>query len=176
MTPKATKKPNQPSHLKDLILLFGIPISIAIFAAIVVYTPRFFANPKYDFIYSICNNYACRDSYSVDSTGYVSREYTNSSNLNYYNDSGTIRYYDAKNDSTRSLTLDEAKRYRLNTSSKSIDGYTLIREQTGSGFLFWGDYDSGWYLKNGSKKKEVELSNNGSYYSRDIKFLGWVNQ
>lgn len=173
MANQTIKKNNPPSHLKDLILLFAIPIGIAVFAAIAVYTPRLFANPKSDFIYSVCSNYNCNYDFNVDSSGYVSQY---SMNRDYYNGTSTLRYYNAKDDSTKSLTLEEAKRYQLNTSSKSPDGYSLTREDSDSGFLFWGNYDSGWYLKNGAKKKRVELSTNGSYYSRDVKFLGWINK
>jgi hypothetical protein len=74
------------------------------------------------------------------------------------------------------LTLEEAKSYQLNTSSKSPDGYSLVRDNNDNGFLFWGNYESGWYLKNGAKKKNVELSTNSSYYSQDINFLGWINK
>lgn len=173
MANKTVKNPNQPSHLKDLILLFAIPIGIAVFAAIVVYAPRLFAHPKYDFIYSVCSSYDCSYDFNVDGSGYVSQY---STNRDYYNGTSTLRYYHANDDSTRSLTLEEARRYQLNTSSKSPDGYILAREESGSGFLFWGNYDSGWYLKNGAKKKKVELSTNASYYSRDVKFLGWINK
>lgn len=169
-------KKTKNSHLKDLVLLFGIPIAIAVFAAVVIYTPMLSANPKYDFVYSVCDDYRCRNSYSVDATGYIYQDYPNSSSLDYYDHTANLRYYESSNDSTRSLILEEAKRYRLNTSSKSPDGYTLTRESSSSGFLFWGDYDEGWYLKNGAKKKRVELTTNNSYYSRDVKFIGWVNK
>lgn len=177
MSQSAGKKTNSNNHLKDLILLFAIPIAIAVFAAVVIYVPRLLADPKYDFIYSICDDYRCKNSYSVDSTDYITQDYySSSSNLNYYDRTASLRYYDSSNDSTRSLTLEEARRYRLNTSSKSPDGYTLARESSSSGFLFWGDYDEGWYLKNGAKKKKIELTTNNSYYSRDVKFLGWINK
>lgn len=164
------------SHLKDLFLLFAIPTAIAVFAAAVVYVPRLFANPKYDFIYSVCENYRCKNSYSVDAMGYVTQDFLSSSNNDYYDRTASLRYYDSSNDSTRSLTLEETRMYQLNTSSKSPDGYILVSESSGSGFLFWGDYDEGWYLKNGAKKQKVELTNNSSYYSGSVKFLGWINK
>ncbi|MEK7602619.1 MAG: hypothetical protein AAB459_00035 [Patescibacteria group bacterium] len=173
MSGRTAKKLNQPSHLKDLILLFSIPVGIAVFAAIAVYAPRLLANPKYDFIYSVCSDYDCNYDFNIDGSGYVSQY---SMNRDYRHGTSTLRYYNAKDDSTRSLTLEEARRYRLNTSSKSPDGYSLTREEGDSGFLFWGNYKSGWYLKNGAKKKEVELSTDDSYYSRDVNFLGWINQ
>lgn len=173
MTNTAVRKTNQPSRLKDLILLFAIPAGITVFAVVVVYTPRLFANPKYDFIYSVCSNYDCANDYTVDSSGYISEH---SLDRDYYRGISMLRYYTAKDNATRNLTLEEAKRFQLNTSSKSLDGYSLTKENTESGFLFWGSSDSGWYLKNGAKKKEVELSANDSLYSQDIKFLGWINK
>lgn len=172
----ASKNTNKTNHIKDLILLFAIPIAIALIAALVIYVPGLLANPKYDFVYTICDDYRCKDNYSVDASGYVIQENAISANLEYYNRLTNIRYYDSSNDSTSSLTLEETRAYKLNTSSKSPDGYALTKESSSSGFLFWGDYDEGWYLKNGLKKKKVELTAGGSFYSRDIKFLGWVNK
>lgn len=168
------KKPNLPSHLKDLILLFSIPIGIAAIIAALVYIPRFFANPKYDFIYSLCPDYSCKDHYYVNDLGYVNKDRSDTNEYNYYDRSASLRYYDAESDSTREITLEEASHYRLNTSSKSPDGYTLSSDTSDSGFLFWGNYDEGWYLKSGSKKKEVELATGRIYYSDSIRFLGWV--
>jgi hypothetical protein len=174
MATKTIQKPNQPSHVKDLALLFAIPIGIAIFAALAVYAPRLFAHPKSDFMYWVCNNYGCTYDFGVDGSGYV---YQFGTNHDQHNGTGTstLRYYNAKDDSTRSLTLEEAKHYQLNTSSKSSDGYSLTREGGDSSWLFWGNPDSGWYLKNGAKKKKVELSTNASY-SQDVRFLGWINK
>jgi hypothetical protein len=171
-----TNKTN--SHLKDILLLFAVPVAIAILAAVVIYVPQLLANPKYDFVYSTCEIYNCKNSYSVDSRGYIKQSYTSSSKLdNYsrYDRTANLRYYDSSNDSARSLTIEEARRYKLNNLSKSPDGYTLTNESSNNGFLFWGEYDQGWYLKNGPKKKKVELTTTNSYYSRNVKFLGWVN-
>lgn len=170
------QKTKNPSHLKDLVLLFSIPIGIALFAAAAIYVPRLLADPKYDFMYSLCTSYDCRNDYSVDSAGRVTKEVIDPSSPRYDNDISIIRYYDAANDSTRSLTFEEAQQYRLNTSSKSPDGFTLSKEERSSGFLFWSGGNEGWYLKDGAKKKKIELLNDGSYYSRDITFLGWIEK
>lgn len=175
MVKKTTVNPQVKSHVKDLVLLFGIPIAIALFAAAVVYIPQLMANPKYDFVYSLCNDYTCKDSFTVDG-GQVSKDTSSAPHQDYYAKAATIHYYNSSSDSTKSLSLDEAKKLRLSTVSKSADGYTLTRDETESGFLFWGDYDAGWYLKNGAKKKKIVLSNNDSYYSQDVKFLGWVEK
>jgi hypothetical protein len=166
----------KPNHLKDLVLLFAIPIGIAIFTAAAIYIPRLLADPKYDFIYSVCDNYDCEDSYSVGATGHIIKEPSKPSNSTYGKGISTIRYYDTVNDSTKSLMLGEAQKYKLNRSSKSPDGYSLAQDNSDSGLLFWGNHGKDWYLKDGSKKKKIELINNESYYSQDITFLGWIEK
>lgn len=159
------------NHIKDLLLLFAVPIAIAVIAALVVYVPKLLANPKYDFIYTVCDSYNCKDDYTVDKTGNITVQY-HTLELG-YGGTASLRYYDAAHDSTKGVTLEEAKQYRLDASSKSPDGYTLTREnENGHGFLFWGNYDDNWYLKDGIKKKKVDLASE----SMGIKFLGWVNK
>lgn len=167
------KQPSNKGRYRDLILLFAIPVVVALLAAGAVYLPSVFAKPKYDFVYSICNDYRCDDTYTVDSGGHLAYEYRPG---NYGNGSrSTLWYYDAANDSTRSITLTEARKYQLNSSSKSPDGYSLSQANSNSGFLFWSDNDQGWYIKNGAKRKRIELPS-GNSYSRDVQFIGWVNK
>lgn len=168
------QKASSNSPLKDLVLLFSIPIAIITIAAAVIYVPRLMANPAHDFIYSVCEEYSCKNRYAVDSAGYITETPPESSEVRYGDGPVQLRYYDVSAEATHSLTLDEARRYRLDTSSKSPDGYTLIRESSGGNFLFWGGRDTGWYLRDGAKKKKIELSPNESYYSQNIEFLGWV--
>jgi hypothetical protein len=175
MTQEITKDTNIKSHLKDIALLFAIPVGIALLAATVIYIPRLFAHPKYDFIYSACDNYRCRQNYTVEA-GHVARGPSHSSDSDYYDYTTRLLYYSSAADSTRSITLEEAQQYSLDTSSKSPDGYVLSKENSSSGFLFLGRADSGWYLKDGAKKKRVELASDSSYYSQNVTFLGWVKK
>lgn len=171
-----SQQSSSTSPLKDLLLLFSIPIAIIIVAAGVIYVPRLLANPAYDFIYVVCDDYRCKNSYSLDNEGRVTDNADDSKESSYYSQTAYLRYYDASDGATRSVTLEEARTYRLDASSKSPDGYTLTSERSGGGFLFWSDRDNGWYLQDGAKKKKIELSTKQSYYSQDVKFLGWVNQ
>lgn len=172
-TMQKTKKPN---HIHDLVLLFAIPAGVALLAAAAVYLPRLAADPKYDFIFTYCSSYSCQNNYSVNAAGNISKTPLDDTAHPSYREAATIHYYDVENDSTRSLTLEEAQEYNLNKSSKSPDGYSLSQESHGSGFLFWGDSSTSWFLKDGAKKKKIELRNDGSYYSQDITFLGWVEK
>lgn len=171
------KKSNQPNRTKDLILFFAVPLAVVAIAMLIVYIPRLLASPQYDFIYSVCARYECDTDYKVDSLGNITQETDNSG----YRSDGvaSLRYYDTKNNSFKNLGSSEANQYRLNTSSKSPDGYTLSRDSSGGGgFLFWGSSsDSGWYLKNGMLKQQVDFSLAGyDYYSDNINFLGWVEK
>lgn len=171
-----TTQTNRPRYLKDLLLLFSVPAGVAILAASVVYVPRLFAKPGYDFIYSACTSYGCRGGYAVDSQGFVERKTSNTADRIVDDDIAELYYYSAEQDTAKRLTLAEARQYKLDTSLKSPDGYRLSHKTTESGFLFWGDYSAAWYLENGAKKKKVELTSNESYYAGDVKFLGWVSK
>ena len=164
---------NKPNHLKDLLLLFGVPIAIAVFSALVIYTPRLLANPEYDFIYAHCPDYGCANTFSVDGSGSITEQ---STSRDYYRGNMELYYYDVKKDSSKRLDRYQARGYDLDTSSKSPDGYAFIRETSSGGFLFWDEQNDGWYLKNGAKKKRIDLGINDSYYSSEIKFLGWVKK
>ncbi len=178
MSEITTKETKKPSHLKDLVLLFAVPIGVAIIAAAIVYIPRLLAHPQTDFIYSVCDRYNCKDSYSTYGGGVIKEDVKDSSDVGYnaydYGGKSTLHYYDVSTDSSRSLSVEEVKGYRLNSASKSPDGYSLTKEETSSGFLFWGDYNEGWYLEDGAKKKEIKLTTDDSSYSGGVKFLGWV--
>ncbi len=160
--------------LKDLVLLFAVPIAITLVAAAVIYIPRLLANPSYDFVYSVCNSYQCDDKYYADSSGTISMRTSEETNsYNYRKEVATLRYYDVETDSSRSVTLNEAQEFELDVSSKSPDGYTLSKQGTGGSFLSDG-YKEEWMLEDGLKKKKTQLGTGDSLYSQTITLLGWV--
>lgn len=174
MTETNSAPPSKPTFVKDLIILFSIPLVIAIVAALIAYLPRILANPQYDFIYSSCDNYRCTGRLQVDSNGKVVAVDDEEQLLR--GSRPQLLYYDVSDDSTKVISLAEAQRYELVKSSKSPDGYSLHRSQSNDGFLFWSSYDRSWYLKDGYKQKPINLTADGSYYSSSFNFLGWVAQ
>ena len=173
MKPTNKYSANLKNNTKDLILLFAVPTSIVALASLFIYMPRILANPKYDFIYSVCDSYNCKDTYYIDDNSNINLKYNNIS-YNYSDKLSYLRYYKSSNNSTRPITLQEANGFKLDTSSKSPDGYALNQSKSGSNFLFWDNYDDKWYLKNGMLQKSVDLSTSDVYYRDNIKFLGWV--
>lgn len=179
MADKKPKKPKLSEHSKDLLLLFSVPIVITVIAVIAVYLPRLFANPQYDFLYTFCDGYDCDNTYITDGNGGITIRKSNADNDSYdYNRSEEkIGLYDVSAGSTRIISYAEARSFYVYENSKSPDGYELERENDGGGFLFWGDYDESLQLKNGLKRKPVDLGLNASryYYYNDFNFLGWVS-
>jgi hypothetical protein len=95
--------------------------------------------------------------------------------VNYYSQPSGLFYYDVKNDSSRSISLDQANELRLNNSSKSPDGYVLTRDDYSGGALFWYTYKNDLVLKNGAKKRKLQLETS-NFTDNNIVFLGWVNK
>ncbi len=154
-----------PRHFKDALLLFIVPIGIIALLIAFLYIPRLFANPVYDFIY--CEGYSCDNRFTVNPSGAIAE----SNNPHSY-EMSRLYYYDVERDAMRPLTIDEANRYRLDTSSKSPDGYVLKNTSNGGGFLFGGGYDNSWSLTKGLISKPVALNSNGE----SDEFIGWVLQ
>lgn len=171
----ATKE-KKNSHLKDLLLLLAVPLTIILVAAAIVYVPRLAANPKFDFVYALCTDYRCAQTYTVTDGRIAQKDAAESNEYMGGEGLSSLYYYDVAQSSSRVISLQDAQKLRLNPSSKSPDGYTLNRDDTSSGFLFWNDYDRDWYLKDGAKKKKVDLANTSSYYSDNVTFLGWVEK
>lgn len=155
-------------HLREIILLFSVPIGIIVVLIAFLYVPRLFANPTYDFIY--CEGYSCDNSFSVNPSGTL--VVPDEPNRRLYDGGSRLYYYDTKRDATRPLHIDEASRYQLDTTSKSPDGYTLRRSSGSSGFLFWSDYQNSWSLSKGLIAKPITLDSRGNSNT----FIGWVLQ
>lgn len=168
---------------RELLLFLLIPSLVIALVAAFLWLPSVFAKPAYDFIYSYCPEFnRCDDDFTVSSEGYVTQRQTErrtSVYTDYDRKTTTLYYHDTVKNATRQINIDEVKRYKLNTSSVSPDSYRLQRAngEGASGFLFWGDSgDYGWYLKNGAKKKKVDMASGIDYYSDSVNFLGWVDK
>lgn len=154
------------THIKDLTLLFGIPIGIIIIIAALLYVPRLFANPGYDFIY--CTGYSCSEQYTVNPSGKI----VEMPNENRYTfESSTLYYYDVERNTSRPLWSSvEALQYKLDPTLKSPDGYTLEHTTSGGDFLFSSNYRNNWSLTKGLVARPVTLDASG----RNNHFIGWV--
>ena len=166
------KKPNVK---RDLALLISVPLLLAVILAAVVYLPRVFAKPAHDFIYAACASYRCEQQVTVQGEAlHISNQQTDLYKKLQNGESVELYYYDVSNQSSRPVTEEEARMYRLDNSSRSPDGYVLTRQSSSSRFLFWDSGTSNWVLKNGLLKKTVDLGDREYYYDNSITFVGWV--
>lgn len=171
MVTKSTSKKVRPG--KDLILLFTAPIVVILLAVALVYAPRLFANPTYDFIYSSCASYDC-NMYGVETDGKMKMNY--SSFRSEYN-KPTLYYFNTATNTATRIDESRAYSYSLLQSQKSPDDYRLVSENGNGGFLFWNSDSEGssWYLADGLKKKSVNLVYEGDDY-KPVTFIGWVQK
>lgn len=177
MRTTTTSKHIKSSAKKEFMLFLSIPAAIILIVAAVVLVPRFFAKPKYSFVYQYCPDYYCIQTYTIDSAGGISSK-TNVSTLSadsYSNRQAELYIHDIAQNASRKITLAEANRLKLSSSNVSPDGYMLKQDYSSSGgFLFYGHSQNtnDWYLANGLKKKVIHVLQSSEYDS--IKFLGWV--
>jgi hypothetical protein len=84
--------------------------------------------------------------------------------------------YDVKNDTVRTITLEEAKKLSLDPGPSSIDGYTVGYEYGHNGiFEIFGSNNSnqGHFIMKGGAKKKLSI-NADDYWNNNITFIGWV--
>lgn len=164
--PKESKPANlAKTHLKDILLLFSIPVGIMAVIIGFTYIPQFLANPEYNFIY--CKGYLCAESYRVDPNGRLQTTTVNNQYSYRPIREMSLYHYDVSRDSSRPITLEEAQQTLLDPSSKSPDDYVLERSR-GGGSIFYGSSSREWTLSKGITSKPVHLD------SSDITFIGWV--
>ncbi len=161
---------NKSSRKTDLVLIFMVPIVVMALAMAAIYFQRGQASPKYSFIYASCEDYRpCDLDYKYDEAGYIS-----SFQVAEYTGDYKLYLYDIKSNESIPISLNKAGKYKLNSSEKSPDGYVLSEDSDSMRFMFWSDNASEWYLRNGSKKKLVELVSENNDISPNIDLVGWV--
>ena len=128
---------------------------------------RILMQPEYDFIYASCTSYACTDRYIVNN-GQIEREFINST----VSTPTDLYRYNAENDSSQRISLDEAENYQLDGSSRSPDGYELTYESSGgSSFLLLHQSSTrGWQLQKGWTGRFISME--GSRWNVDK--IGWI--
>jgi hypothetical protein len=162
-----------------LIVGLAIPVLMIIFVALSIYLPSLFNKPQYDFIYTNIGTYNGRTTYQVDKTNHVIEVPVPITDLvpkpTIYDPQPELYYYSETSNTSRKLTLDEAKKFNLDTNLTSVDGYEVTQGQGSGDFFFGGGYDyNSIYVKGHGINKKVSTPNNYGYYN--FRFLGWVQK
>lgn len=154
-----------------LIIGIGLPLLLIVYVATTVYLPSLFNKPLYDFIYT--TGYDSRYVTVENQTVKVNQKPSYRANEPPQQPEFNLYYYDVSKESSKLISVEEAKNYELDPSEKSPDGYAVSndRDRSYSFFpFFYGGSDRGTYLTGHGVSKRVSEK----YY--DLKFLGWVKK
>jgi hypothetical protein len=155
-----------------LFVALGIPVVLTVVIALAIYVPGFGAEPSYDFVYATRNYVGYGSSYDVKDGKIVEQPAFPSGMEESFPQSvspAQLYYYDVESGTSRSLNMQEAQVYRLETSRTSPDGYLLKNGSSGGIFPFYesGNYQD-QYLVGNNRRVKTTISD------YDFMFLGWV--
>jgi hypothetical protein len=159
---------------KEVIMIFVIPVVLMVIIVLLAYLPSLLANPQTGFVYSVCPEYKCDSSFTVDPEGRIQESEIPTT---YYRGERQLYEYDVDTDSAKLVTVDQvAADYTLSTSNVSPDGYKLTYKQPSySGGFLWRNYSDGvWVLEKSFMKKEINLAGVGNVYYAEAEFVGWI--
>jgi len=192
-------KTNPKDFIKSnfaLLLAFLLPILLIIIVAISVYFPSSSIATKYNFLYTLCTDGIY--SYSYDNChGYLQKRYTvlnNALSVNVIdvnqdlNKDGVpdfkekysdrIFLYDTEKKESKEISLEDAKKLKLNDLLTSPDGISISGGYDRSGgdfFIFDGGRSVyGYYLTKGKSRIKINLIHDQYYYQNNFQFIGWV--
>ena len=169
------------SSKKNISLIVGIaiPIFMIFLIAVSIYLPSLFAPaPQFNFLYVTEDGYGQNRQYGVENDALVKYEVKYPEH--YTPRAARLFIHDVSANTDQEVSFEEAQKLKLDANIKSPDGYEVVYGSREYGFFplfFSGGHDyNAMYLKghNTSKKLELQSSNDGRYYYRNRRFLGWI--
>jgi hypothetical protein len=158
---------------RDPVLIIGIliPVVMVILVSLSIYLPRLFAKPEFSFIYTTGSSYDAKYSYTIESGKLVRTELENRYGTR--DVENNIYMYDAKGKEVKQISFEDAQKLTLDSSSKSPDGFEVVRGNGGGGVFpfFFFDSSGNQYVLRG-KGATINLNLPIDYY--DLNFLGWI--
>lgn len=154
-----------------LIVGIGLPLLLILYVAVSAYLPSLFVKPKYNFVYTT-DSYYDYNINVIDGRINIEPRYTDYGTRTYRPKQPTLFLYDVTDDKSKQISLVQAQTYTLDPSSKSPDGFTVGRSESGSYSFFpffFGGYDRGTYLMGKGLRRKISEQD---YYN--FKFVGWV--
>lgn len=167
----------------SLIIALIIPILMILFLVAIVYIPRIYNHPQYNFLFVSGGNY--NEEYIIQNGKLVAR--FNPSvpidKLSYPEENinneflARLFVYDIKQNKAAEVTLEQAKAFNFYSDFESPDGYKIINGSSYN-FIFGGASSDPFALYisgNGLSKKlniPIQTSNR---YDVNLRFVGWIN-
>ncbi len=184
-----------------LVIGISLPLIIILIVVALSVVPKFFFNPKYDFVYTVgsscgeyyyyCNNYGAPwSSYKI-----VDGKITKETELPKFPDGPkenkptlvypTIYYFDVTKGTFKEISFEEARKLNL-INGTAPDGTIVTSGYDNNnggvfGMMFGGGGYStrnGLYLRNGRASEKIVVQNgtqNDYYYNSNFHLVGWVN-
>ena len=168
---------------KNISLIIGIciPLFMIVLVAASIYLPGLFAPPpQVNFLYVTGDDYYQGQQYVVEQGRLAKREVKYPEHYT----PGVTRLFvhDVAMNRSREIPFEDAQHLSLDPSAQSPDGFEVVYGSHEYGvFPFFFDHsddDNAPYLKghNTSKKLNVEVPADRNYYTRRIRFLGWIQE
>jgi len=171
--------------LEKALIVSAIILPFLLLGAILVvaYAPRWWtAKPAYSFLYYYPKN-ECRSYNLTVRNQQIQQKLVDNcrrSSLDRPNNifpapaNNIIYHYDIHKDSFKEISLEEAKKFKLDSSNKSPDGFISERKKGRSGGIFFGSYTSNnMYLTKNNAHFELNLKYTDDRYNK-FKLIGWV--
>lgn len=173
----------------NILLIVGIslPLFFIVVLSAFVFVPPLFVNPQYNFIYTANDKYygyarRYSNSFYVKDNRIASKSVA--IQLNKYDrniqreEYPTLYIYDTKNNTSKEISLTDARKLSLDSGPSSPDGYNITYNVSSSGVfeLFGSSRDNnGYYISKNSGKKKLTIVNDGyNNGSQNLKVIGWI--
>lgn len=168
-----------------IIIGIALPIIFIISMVVVVYVPKLFINPQYDFVYTMQTSYQYDQEYMYElRDGEIVKNYPtpqpeNEAMYDRYPKTTPVLYvYDVQSHTSRQISFDQAQDLILDPGPASPDNYTVQYDRGNYSLfseIFSSRRDSGYVISRGNMNKSLDgIVSDRDYYYNSFTFLGWI--
>lgn len=155
---------------KNISLIIGIslPILLILIIVAVVYIPRVFMKPVFNFLYVTGPSYSTYGKFYVVN-GDLSEKAPKDDYERIKFEKIQLFKYDVESKESYEITFQDAREFSLKAANNSPDDFSIERRRVGSSFFSYSGSNYDLYLKKGSFSKRLKVK--GGIYKE---FLAWI--
>ncbi len=162
---------------KDIPLIVGIAIPLIMILSIVgmLYVPFLFAHPTINFLYTDGEDYWNSFTYRVVNGKVVMQPPSDPTSDN--GPTARLYIYQVEKDSSREISFADAQTLKLDTQSKSPEGFEVREGGQDIGIFpfFFGNRNYGnWYLQGHGVSRKINKNAHNYSGTGNLHFLGWI--
>ncbi len=164
---------------KNIALIVGvsIPILMIVLVAAVIYLPRLFYHPAYNFLYATSDDFYATQQYDVQDGKLIKkdvRRYGPSTPL----EEAKLYIHDVATNQNKEVSFSEAQQLNLDPDRQSPDGFEIVTgDHRGDFFPFSFSSDSDYcsrYISGHNVSRKLDLKRSSNAYCDGVKFIGWI--